>query len=108
MQPNFTVATGGCSESTGHTAAWGKLTLKCSLLATVSLGTTGCSSCWLRLSTARNTSVLLQGVLHYAFNGNTIFFWPAAGVTAANVTAAILKGDSLTLAYRWAGVGSIT
>ncbi len=82
-----------CSESPGHTAAWGVYTVVCSIVTTVSTGTNGCVGCIFEMFNNRTgTSVVVNGVLHYAFNGVSFFFWPNA--TAATINSMWTQGDT--------------
>ena len=66
----------GCSVSTFHTERDGQQVIKCLLHLTVDLGGTGCSGCSLRFSNPdTGSSVLVEGVLHWAYGGNTLYFY---------------------------------
>jgi hypothetical protein len=85
----------GCVESTGHTAAWGKYTVKCQVEQTVSISSQHRGS--LKFSNPVTGNATIASVLHWAHNGNSLFFWPEN--TAEEINEMFPEGSEMVPGY---------
>ena len=97
------IIAGRCTESIGHTAAWGKYSARCPLEPTVDLGNTGDRPTDFRLvpcygaagPNPQDDAVFADGIMHFAHGGRSLFFWPT--VSDADVSAILPKGTRVKL-----------
>jgi hypothetical protein len=89
---------GSCIDSTYHTNQFGRLTIRMTLQQTAEVGT-GLNDAVQLVDAATGQSMELTGVLHWAWAGRHMYFWPAnpdRGAALAQCNA-IANGQTLTL-----------
>jgi hypothetical protein len=88
--------TAPCSLSTFHTTTFNKTTLYVTIQPTTILTSGAAQS--LVFANGRGGSMLVLGVLHWAWQGNGMYFWPASG-GAAECNAVLAAGDTVTVTF---------
>ena len=90
---------GNCAESPRHTTRWSQYTVRCPITGNTVEDGTGARATAVRLtSSITNSSVTAQaGVLHWAWKGTYIYFWP--DVSDAAVRLALPAGSVISVSY---------
>jgi hypothetical protein len=91
-----------CRFESGTTDAWDEYTVSCGLQPTVLLKD-GCFGCRLYFVNNRTDQrFLVNGVLHWAWNGDRMYLWP--NVTVDVINSVFSDGDTITVQYAYFGV----
>lgn len=86
-----------CSESSGHTSNLGRTTLHLSLVTTITVAAGEAQE--LVFHNGRGGSMDVDGVHHWAWNGNTMYFFPT-DADAAECNNLFHQGDTITVTLR--------
>ena len=101
---SLVIAAGGCGPSPRHSESWGLPTVRCALEPTAEPAPASCRHCDFVLRAERpqgsaevevGPSVRVRGVLHWAYQGSALFFWPADGESTGGTPFA--PGDVLRI-----------
>jgi hypothetical protein len=95
--------TGTCRESAGHTNAWGKYSVYCPIAPTV-IWPSGNHGQVFKMVTS-NGHIISNGIMHYASNGNVMYFWPTVNDTT--VSSILTAGSTMQLHYAEPGYDTI-
>ena len=84
-----------CALAASQTQTYGRDTVRCVIAPTVTVKT-GCTSCKLVFTNeASGRSIAVAGVLHWAWAGNQMFFWPDTSVNTVDDVNDVFSTDDV-------------
>ena len=94
---SLVIGAGGCRASPGHSKSWSLSTVKCSLEPLpAEPSPNSCRQCDLILRVVeRDVAVRIRGVLHWAYQAKSLYFWPAEEEGTPTAAEIFAPGDVL-------------